>query len=380
MTSFQFQTVPYVHFKPGCIEHLGDLLKSFSGVSTRPVLIVTDPGIVSAGLLEAPLNSLKETGIEPCIFSEVQADPPVRVIEAATQMGRSHQVGAVIGFGGGSAMDTAKVVALLLGGEQSLEDMYGVDKASGPRLPLFLIPTTSGTGSEVTPIAVITTGETTKMGINAPPLYADMAILDPDLTLGLPRHITAATGIDAMVHAIEAITSKIKRNPVSHALALGALRLLHGSIVTACEEPGNRQARTDMMAGALMAGQAFANAPVGAVHGLAYPLGGHFHVPHGLSNSLVLPHVLRFNMSEADDDYFAIASHLGLERSADALVAECEHIAKACGIKTQLRQVGVQKSDLTMLAEDAMKQTRLLVNNPRDMTQDAALEIYRQAF
>lgn len=379
-SGFRFNTVSRIHFEPGCAVRLGELLSTIPGLNKHPVLIVTDPGIKSVGLLDEPLASLKASGLEPIVFSDVQADPPISVVEDAARLGREHDIGAVIGFGGGSAMDTAKVVALLLGGDQSLEDMYGVDKVRGPRLPLFLVPTTSGTGSEVTPIAVITTGETTKMGINAAPLYADMAILDPDLTLGLPRHVTAATGIDAMVHAIEAITSKIKRNPVSHTLALGALSKLHGSIVTACEDPANRQARSNMMVGAMMAGQAFANAPVGAVHGLAYPLGGHFHVPHGLSNSLVLPHVLRFNLPEAEADYVAIAAHLGLAAQAEALIRECDHIAKACGIETELKQVGVTDDDLSMLAEDAMKQTRLLINNPRQMTYEAALDIYRQAF
>ena len=268
------------------------------------------------------------------------------------------------------------VVALLLGSSQTLEDMYGVNNATGPRLPLILIPTTAGTGSEVTPISVLTIGESTKMGINAPALYADLAVLDAELTYGLPRAVTAATGIDAMVHAIEAYTSKIEKNPVSDALALAGLKKLHGAIETACNDGSNRQAREDMLLGALLAGQAFANAPVGAVHALAYPLGGVFHVPHGLSNSLMLPPVLRYNATEAEPLYAELASHLGLHASTDGLVNEMERIADGVGIETRLTQVGVSHNDLPRLAEEAMEVKRLLVNNPREMTLEAAQACY----
>jgi len=301
------------------------------------------------------------------------------VVLEAGQRARDFGADAVIGFGGGSPMDTAKLVALLAGGDQPLSAMYGVGNATGPRLPLILVPTTAGTGSEVTPIAVVTTGETTKMGVSAPPLYADMAVLDADLTLGLPAHVTAATGIDAMVHAIEATTSKIKRNPVSEALALAALSRLHRAIERACADGSDRAARADMLTGAMLAGQAFANAPVGAVHALAYPLGGIFHVPHGLSNSLVLPHVLRFNLEAARDDYARIAAHLGLAPEADALIAECERIAEAVGIERRLTEVGVNHNDLPRMAEDAMLQTRLLQNNPVEVSQADALTIYEAA-
>src|SRR5690606_27671604 len=233
--------------------------------------------------------------------------PPISVVLDALAQARTHQCDGVIGFGGGSPMDTAKLVALLSKGEQSLQQVYGVGNATGKRLPLIQVPTTAGTGSEVTPIAIVTTGETTKMGVVAPQLLPDLAILDATLTTGLPGPVTAATGIDAMVHAIEAYTSKVRKNPYSDMLAREALRLLSANLHTAVHQGDNVEARSNMLLGAMLAGQAFANAPVAAVHALAYPLGGIFHIPHGLSNSLVLPHVMRFNLPAARGLYAELA-------------------------------------------------------------------------
>src|SRR5690606_31516641 len=244
-------------------------------------------------------------------------------------------------------MDVARLVALLASPDcsQSLSDMYGVGNAKGNRLPLIQVPTTAGTGSEVTPIAIVTTGETTKAGIVSPVLLPDIALLDAELTLGLPPQVTAATGIDAMVHAIEAYTSKAKKNPLSDMLAKEALRLLAGSIVTAVEDGSNVQARANMLLGAMLAGQAFANAPVAAVHALAYPLGGHFHIPHGLSNSLVLPHVLRFNTEAAEELYSELAPIiLGQACTGEScrdktlqLVEGLEALIKKVGLPNRLR-------------------------------------------
>jgi len=291
----------------------------------------------------------------------------------------------VIGFGGGSSMDVAKLVAVLAPSPQLLSDIYGIGKVSGKRLPLIQVPTTAGTGSEVTNIAIVTTGATTKMGVVAPQLYADLAILDATLTLGLPPAVTAATGIDAMVHAIEAYTSRHKKNPMSDALAREALRLLSRNLVKACEHGQDLEARQAMLLGACLAGQAFSNAPVAAVHALAYPIGGIFHVPHGLSNSLVLPHVLRFNMPAAARLYAELAAIVvphasgSEEARTEALIVAMQQIAKIAGIETMLSQVGIRESDLDRLAADAMLQTRLLGNNPRELTQADARAIYAAA-
>lgn len=376
MSAFDFRTVPHIHAGPGSTAQLVRIAAPLIGGRER-IFIVTDKGVRSFGLLDAAVEGLQAAGLSVAINDSVVPDPPEDMVLAVVEEARSFGAELVIGFGGGSSMDTAKLVALLLGTDQPLAEMYGVDQVKGTRLPLILIPTTAGTGSEVTPISVVTVGETSKMGVNDPALYADMAVLDAELTYGLPRAVTAATGIDAMVHAIEAYTSKIHKNPVSDALALAGLKKLHGAIERACTDGRDTQAREDMLLGALLAGQAFANAPVGAVHALAYPLGGIFHVPHGLSNSLMLPPVLRYNAEIAEPLYAELSAHIGLARpGAIALVEEMERIADAVKIETRLSQVGVSHNDLPRLAEDAMKVTRLLVNNPREMTLEAAKACY----
>jgi len=376
MSAFDFRTVPHVHAGPGSARQLAAIAAPLIGRKSR-VFIVTDRGVRSLGLLDDAVAGLEEAGLAVAVNDSVVADPPEDMVLAAVAEAREFGAELVIGFGGGSSMDTAKLVALLLGTDQPLSQMYGVNQVRGQRLPLILVPTTAGTGSEVTPISIVTVGESSKMGVNDPALYGDLAVLDAELTYGLPRHVTAATGIDAMVHAIEAYTSRIEKNPVSDALALAGLKKLHGAIERACADGQDSEAREDMLLGALLAGQAFANAPVGAVHALAYPLGGVFHVPHGLSNSLMLPPVLRYNAEIAEPLYGELSAHLGLENpGAASLIAEMERIAGAVKIETRLSQVGISHNDLPRLAEDAMKVTRLLVNNPREMTLEAAQACY----
>jgi len=273
-------------------------------------------------------------------------------------------------------MDTAKVIAHLAGCNQPLETMYGVGLAKGPKLPLLLIPTTAGTGSEVTNVAIITTGKTAKKGVVADSLYADRVLLDAELTFGLPKHITAATGIDAMVHAIEAYTSIIHKNPLSDALALTALRKLDRAIVTACDDPSNVEARNDMLIGAMLAGQAFSNAPCAAVHALAYPLGGFFHVPHGLSNALVLTEVMKYNAPKAVHWYGEIARDMGVGQTGSSLIDKMYAIKEATKVPQTLGDVNITADAIPMMAKDAMTKDRLLINNAREMTYDATVKIY----
>ncbi|KPP81949.1 MAG: class IV alcohol dehydrogenase [Oceanicaulis sp. HLUCCA04] len=377
MTPFQFRTVPHIVSAPGAA---GELARHASPAlrGAKRLLVVTDQGVRGLGLLDKALEGLEADGYAVHVYDKVVADPPESVIFQAVSEGREFGAQAVIGFGGGSPMDTAKVVALLLGSDQPLDDMYGMDRVKGPRLPLVLIPTTAGTGSEVTSVAVITTGATSKRGIAAAPLYADMAVLDADLTLGLPKHITAATGIDAMVHAIEAFTGKRFKNPVSDALALAALKMLHTHLERACKDGSDREARAGMLLGAMLAGQAFSNSPVGGVHAMAYPLGGMFHVPHGLSNSVVLPPVLRFNASAAEAPYGEIAGHIGLEASSAGLIAEMDRIAQAVGIERRLSELGISHNDIPAMAEDVAANDRLLPNNPRPMAYGDIVAMYEE--
>ena len=385
MNHFKYSAVADVLVGPGTSEQLADLSAS---LGIRRALIVTDPGIIEFGLLEAALKKFEAKSISVKIYSDVIADPPEAVVLDAVKTAQEFGCDGVIGFGGGSSMDVAKLLAVLIKGEQSLADIYGVESITGSRLPLIQIPTTAGTGSEATMVSIITTGETTKAGVVSRVLLADKIILDASLTTGLPAAVTAATGIDAMVHAIEAFTSKRLKNPISDMLAREALRLMAGNIRVAVREGSNLAAREAMLLGAMLAGQAFANAPVAAVHALAYPLGGNYHIPHGLSNALVLPHVLRFNGPEAANLYAELTQIILPTRSLPAdplqvtaiLADYFLELAADLGLPTRLQQMNIDQKDLPMLAEQAMLQQRLLINNPRAMSLSDALSIYRQAF
>ncbi|WP_375459031.1 iron-containing alcohol dehydrogenase [uncultured Enterovirga sp.] len=379
---FTFQTTPSILVEAGASAKLGGI---FARLGCRSVLIVTDAGIVAAGLLASALESLERSGVAFEIFAAVVADPPDHVVTAAAAAAEAMGADGILGIGGGSSLDVAKLAALLAAGTEQLESIYGIGLAKGPRLPLVLVPTTAGTGSEVTPICIVTTGGGEKKGVVSPPLLPDWAVLDADLTLGLPAHVTAATGIDAMVHAIEAYTSKRLKNPLSDALAREALRLLSDNIRTVCRDGTNREAREQMLLGSMLAGMAFANAPVAAVHALAYPIGGLFHVPHGLSNAMVLPHVVRFNAPATEALYAELAGIIVPGACGDAaektaqLVAALAGLAPELGLDTSLRSAGIGRDHLPKLAEDAMKQTRLLINNPRDLAYEDALAIYEAA-
>ena len=384
MQGFEFNTVKRIISGAGSALQLAEQCRRL-GIA-RP-LLVTDPGLMAIGLVQPVMAAMKGEGLVPVVFDQVREDPPEATVLAAADLGRSQRVDGVLAVGGGSSMDVAKVVAVLLGGQQALAQLYGVGNVTGRRLPLVLVPTTAGTGSEVTPVAVITTGETTKAGVSSPVLLPDMAVLDADLTLGLPAAVTAMTGVDAMVHAIEAYTSRHQKNPISDNLARHALALLARNIRTAVHNGRNREARENMLLGACLAGQAFANAPVAAVHALAYPLGGHYHIPHGLSNSLVLPTVLEFNAPKAAELYAELADIVvgapvagSAEAKTAAMIAALRALIDDVALPATLGAAGVDEDKLEKLAEDAMLQQRLLVNNPRDVDYEDALAIYRAAF
>jgi alcohol dehydrogenase class IV len=385
MTTFTFNTAGAIVFGEGAISQIGAIAARRLG---RRVLLITDAGVINAGLVEPALQSLAAAGVEAAVYSDIAADPPEALALAATKAAVEAAATGVIGLGGGSSLDVAKLVALLAMGKEALPHVYGIGKAQGPRLPLLLAPTTAGTGSEVTPIAILTTGKAEKMGVVSPVILPDVALLDPALTLGLPPHVTAATGIDAMVHAIEAYASaSANNNPISRALACKALALMGGALERAVHQGSDRSARADMLLGAMLAGQAFANSPVAAVHALAYPIGGHFHVPHGLSNALVLPHVLRFNAATAPGAYIDIAplafpalADVAASSRATAFAQALADLSHRCGLPQRLRDVGIPEDRLAMLAADAMNQTRLLVNNPRPLAEADALAIYQAAW
>ncbi len=369
-----FQTVADIRIEPGGAAKLDAYVDGLC--ANKRIAVITDKGVRALGLIDAGIAALEEAGYQIMVFDDVVADPPEGIVLQGAAAVKAFQAGLVIGFGGGSPMDTAKVIAHLASSDQKIHELYGVGLAKGPTLPLMLVPTTAGTGSEVTNVAILTTGETEKKGIVADSLYADRVLLDAQLTIGLPKSITASTGIDAMVHAIEAYTSIIEKNPISDALALAALRKLRRAIVAACGDGADMDARNDMLIGAMLAGQAFSNAPCAGVHALAYPLGGFFHVPHGLSNALVLTEVMKYNQPKADHWYGEIARDLGVGGNGSALIDEMLRLKEATDVPKTLSAVNIAAEAIPMMAKDAMTKDRLLVNNARELTYAATLDIY----
>ena len=388
LDNFIFNTTSGIRFGSGMSKLCAEEVSKKLGPN---ILFITDKDLMSLKLTEPSLNELRKYSSIVEIFQDVEADPSIKTLLKSIEVGKKINATGVIGFGGGSSMDVAKLSALILGSNENIEDVWGVSNAKGPRLPLVLIPTTAGTGSEVTPISIITVGAEEKKGVSSSIILPDIAILDPDLTIGLPAHTTAATGIDAMVHAIEGYTSANKNNnPISKMLAVEALKLLAGSIERAVFNGSDIKARGNMLIGAMLAGKAFANSPVAAVHALAYPIGGTFHVSHGLSNSLVLPYVLRFNSvdSKTTKNYAELAPFIfpdintdqGSQAVCKEFIDKLEVLSKKIGLPQKLREVNIPKDACKKMASDAMKQTRLLVNNPREMTESDALNIYEAAW
>ena len=381
MRSFTFHPGPRLIAGADRSKDVADLLPK------GPVLFVTDEQLTGLGITDAARDALEALGKPVTIFDKVEADPSRATLEAAVEAGRSAGAASVVGFGGGSPMDVAKLAAYLLGSGDDLDSVWGVDIATGQRLPLGLVPTTAGTGSEATPISVITCEGGVKLAVNSRPLTADWAVLDPQLTVGLPRGVTAATGIDAIVHAVEAYTSARLKNPLSDALAREALRLLTTNLLTACDNPRDIAAREAMLLGAHLAGLAFSNAPVAGVHALAYPLGGLHHLPHGVTNALMLRHVLQHNAEAARDHYAELAPIVvpeceaeGSQARAALLIDRLDQLVRESGIAPRLRDYGIDIGEAPLLAREAMKQTRLLVNNPCEITEADARRLYEAAW
>ena len=349
-------------------------------------LLVTDAELIRLGLTGPYLEAIGDTR-DVAVFDAVEADPSKATLLAAVEAGRSVGAASVVAVGGGSPMDVAKLAAYLLGSGDNLDEIWGVGLAKGQRLPLALVPTTAGTGSEATPISVITCEGGVKLAVNSAPLIADWAVLDAGLTLGLPAQVTAATGIDAIVHAVEAYTSARLKNPLSDALAREALRLLSSNLLTVIEQPRNVEARSQMLLGAHLAGLAFSNAPVAGVHALAYPLGGLHHLPHGLTNALMLRHVLGHNLEAARGHYAELAEIIdpdcagqGSQSRAALLIERLGELAQSSGLALRLRDHGIGFDEAPVLAREAMKQTRLLVNNPCEITESDAQRLYEAAW
>ncbi len=381
MRPFTFNPGPSLLCGEGSAAQLADHMPQ------GPCLFVSDSDVVRFGLTDACRSAFEASGRQVILFDAVEADPSRDTLLSAVELGRRHDVTHVLGFGGGSPMDVAKLAAYLLGSGDELDSLWGVGLAKGRHLPLALVPTTAGTGSEATPVAVITCEGGEKRGVNSAALIADWAALDASLTLGMPRSLTAATGIDAIVHAVEAFTSARLKNPISDLYAREALRLLSANLITACEQPDDVSARSAMLLGAHLAGLAFSNAPVAGVHALAYPLGGIHHLPHGLSNALMLRVVLQHNAEAARELYAELAPILAPECEGQGSQAKCatlierlDRMVVDSGLAPRLRDHGVPQEDIPMLAREAMKQQRLLVNNPCPIEEEDARRLYEAAW
>jgi alcohol dehydrogenase len=385
MANILFRTTPRILMGPGSADQIGRELKALKG---KRALIVTDPGIIQAGLLDGISPSLKKAGVTVTLFDQVEADPHIEIVDQALARLKEEKCDSVIGLGGGSSLDIAKLVAAMAVNPGHISDYFGVDLLAKPGLPLIAVPTTAGTGSEVTPIAILSDqAEHLKKGVVSPHLFPRLAILDPALTIGVPPAVTAFTGMDAFIHAVEAYTS-VNANSLTDHLAFRAIELTFGNILTAYARGEDLEARSNMLEGSLLAGMAFANAGVTAVHAFAYPLGGEFHhIAHGLANSVMLLPVLRFNMLGNLPKFAEISLALGLsvEDLTDRQAAEegleaIEELMIDLNLPLRLRDLKVPEEGIPRMAEGVMKVTRLLANNPRRITLEDAERIYRSVW
>jgi alcohol dehydrogenase class IV len=372
--------VATVRFGADCALQCAD---DFAARERRSVFLVTTPP--TRGLSEPLAAALQAKGIATTIWDGIEGEPTFAEFATALAAARAVEIDGVIGLGGGSAMDVAKLVAALYDGRQSLEAVVGVDRLAGRSLPLACIPTTAGTGSEVTPIAILgDEGDDLKKGVVSPYLVPDFAYLDAALTVSMPRSVTASTGIDALTHCIEAFANRFA-HPIADIFALAGVRLIAANIERACSNGADLEARAAMLRASYYGGLCLGPVNTAAVHALAYPLGGEFHVAHGVANSILLPHVLRFNLSAAPDRYAAIAHALGIPASGDVVadsVAGVERIAELSariGIPAGMSHFGISSNAIPHMAAAAMTVTRLLERNPREVTEADARAIYAAA-
>ena len=363
----------------GLAQHLVDLQ------AKRP-LVVLDKNLAAAGFSAKMVQVLESSGMEYCLFDQAEPEPRLELADEGVKLALKKKCDAVIGIGGGSAMDVAKAVAVLATNKGKAADYLGLNKVPGPGLPTIMIPTTAGTGSEVTFTAVFVRKNLKKKeGMNSPYLYPDLALLDPELTLSLPPGPTATTGLDALCHAIESYTS-INASPMSEIMSLEAIRLISDNLRTCVHEGGNLEAREQMLLGSLYAGLGLANAGVTAVHSLSYPLGGKYGIPHGLANTILLLPVMAFNLPAALEKFAIIAEVMGevtddlpLREAAYLALDAVEALIEDCGIETKLGDFDIAEEDFPELAKVAMTIARPLANNPRQVTIENAIEIYGEA-
>jgi alcohol dehydrogenase class IV len=380
---YTFQTSQKIITGRGSLKLVSDELNFFQ---SKSILIITDLGIIKSGVIKPLIKILEQENFKYEIFDKVDADPNYKLVYYAVDMCEKIKADLIIGIGGGSSMDIAKVTSILATNRGDIKDYFGINLIPKPGIKKILIPTTAGTGSEVTPIAILSDEEEKlKKGIVSQYLYPEIALLDPELTIGLPPQITAATGMDALIHAIEAYTS-INSNELSDMFAIKAIEYIYPNIRTAFSNGSNMEAREKMLTGSMFAGIAFANAGVTAVHAFAYPIGAEFHIPHGVANTIMFPYVMEFNFI-GNLDRFAFLANLFGEKidnmsnrdAALKFVESIKNLAYDLNVPQKLSNFKVRDKDIPELAKGVMKVTRLLKNNPRIITYEDAVEIYKKA-
>lgn len=367
----------------GSIQQIADIIEGFQAKKT---VIITDSGVFNAGLIDKPKSILENNGIEVHIIHDTPPEPPLSKVQEIYQVAKALNSQVIIGIGGGSAMDTAKLVAIALNNNVELQDVVdGKAKFEYRGIPTIMIPTTSGTGSEATQNSIVLIPERElKVGIVDEKMLPNCVILDPQMTVDLPPHITANTGIDALCHAIECYISK-KASPFSDTFALKAIELIVGNIRTAYHDGKNLKARENMLLGSYFGGASIATSSTVAVHALSYPLGGKYHIPHGLSNAILLPDVMKFNLDACEEKFATVAKAMKLDvygltqrQAAEKMIDELYALIKDLNIKCDLRAIGITENILDELADSALTVKRLLDNNPKVMTKSDIVEIYKK--
>lgn len=381
---YQFQTADHIVSGVDSLKDLKDHL-DIIGVDIQSVLILTQPTIKSLGFIDTVTDQLNQKGIDVNVNTDILPEPTIDNINEVFKFVSKKKYDVLIGIGGGSVLDATKLLAIMESNDQPLEEFLGTDLIKNSGTPTVLIPTTSGTGSEVTPNAIVTIpDEELKIGIVSKYLLPKLVILDPILTLGLPKPITASTGMDAFTHSLESFISN-KANPISDMFALESIRLISSSIVEAYQNGSNVEAREKMLVGSMYGGMALTSAGTAAVHALAYPLGGKFNIPHGVANSMLLPHVTRFNMEAIAKRLHEIGDAMGIDvrdisetEAANIVVEKIQEWTQILEIPQDLKEYGVEESDLKDLSVSASKVTRLLNNNPKSLDLEDIENIYRK--
>ncbi|MCI5144213.1 MAG: iron-containing alcohol dehydrogenase [Candidatus Electrothrix sp. AR3] len=382
-SSFTVTQPTRIQFGNGTVRSLGTTVKDFKGTK---VLLVIDPGLVKAGMLPRFTEPLEQENIPFIVYDTIDPEPGLALADRGYATAKEAGCDCVIGAGGGSAMDVAKAVAILLTNGGKAADYLGLGLIQKPGVPKIMLPTSAGTGAEVTFTAVFINEETgSKGGMNGDPLYPDAAILDPELSVSLPSHVTAYTGIDALTHALEAYTST-QAHRISEMYSLEAIKLIANNLPRAYANGTNLQARTALLMGSLLGGKALAVAGVGLVHAMAYPLGGMFGIPHGLANAVLLPYVVKYNLVGNIKKFALLAEVLGqntkglsLRDAASLCVDALFKLNSDVGIPDTLQKLNIPFDKITEMAEIALTVTRPVENNPRQPSLSDVVAIYKQA-